>query len=224
MLLIQEINLIWHKEERGAEGEKVRGRFPSAYPLEKRAFSGDVIVQRLNFFQEGSMIMDSMQEAGRSLERHLPQYGFTRAQIQQEIQNRILWIKNQQYQYFASVEALNLTNLSVCYGKQRYEVTFFYDERRSGKPFRRGHNKDFQNPASPFCGRDVLNETVFELAENQYGRVIWNERSTDYDNGTWYYQQHIYNLFHLPGQTFSEDIFVRNSPDYEYEQIASLHW
>ena len=68
-----------------------------------------------------------------------------------------------------------------------------------------------------------LNETAFILRSGQYGRIIWNERRTDYDNRTWYYQLHILNLFHMPlGQEITKDIFLAAQPDFEYKQLAVL--
>lgn len=223
MLLIQNIHLSWNKNERGAEGEAARRRFLLAYPLEEKQFLGDAVVHSLSFFQEGTIFIDNVQETRRSLEKYLPQFDFTQAQIQNEIESRILQIKRYRYQSYDSVSELNLSNLSVCDRKNGFEVTFFYDEHRSGAPFRRGHNKDFCNQDSPFCGKDMLNETAFVLTQNQYGRIIWNERRTDYDTGEWYYQLHIYNLFYLLHKTFSTDIFTKNKPDFEYKQFASLY-
>ena len=48
-------------------------------------------------------------------------------------------------QLHTSVRNLNLANLSICRDAESYEVTFFRDERRSGQPIRRGHNKDYHN-------------------------------------------------------------------------------
>lgn len=223
MLLIQNINLTWHKKERGAEGKRARSQFPPVYPLEKEPSSGDVFIHNLNFYQDGNTFKNSIQEARQSLQEYLPRYGYTQEQIQREIQNRLTMIQKNQYQSYSSADALNLTNLSVCCKEDQYAVTFFYDQQRSGMPFRRGHNKDFRNPDSRFYGMDVLNETAFVLAEYQYGRIIWNERNTDYDTGTWYYQLHIYNLFHLSDRNFSKDIFVKNKLTYEYRQLAALH-
>ncbi|MDE7479290.1 MAG: hypothetical protein K2M91_15375 [Lachnospiraceae bacterium] len=187
MLLIQEINLIWDKKERGVKGDNARGQFPLAYPLEEKRFKDQVAVQRLDFFQEGTTFMDDVQRTQSSMEVHLQQFGYTQEKVRYEIWDRIRWMKRFQYQSYADVDALNLANLSIHYKDDKYDVTFRYDERRSGAPFRRGHNKDFQNPDSPFYGKDNLNETAFVLACNQYGRIIWNERKLDCDDGTWYY-------------------------------------
>ena len=75
---------------------------------------------------------------------------FTQEQTKNEIQRRMQWIKRYQDSSYSSVSALNLTNLSICFQKDSYDITFFYDEQRSGLPFRRGHNKDFHNQDSPF--------------------------------------------------------------------------
>lgn len=80
-------------------------------------------------------------------------------------------------QRYCSVEEVNLANLSIVPCPCGFEVSFYYDERRSGRPFRRGHNKDYNNPQSPLYRKDCLNETAFVLKPNQYGRILWNERT-----------------------------------------------
>ena len=125
---------------------------------------------------------------------------------------------------FARIEDLNLTNLSIQPMPEGYSISFFYDEHRSGMPYRRGRNQDFQNPNAPLYCKDCLNETAFTLRPGQYRRIIWNERRTDYDNGTWYYQLHILNLLHVsPEQSIKHDIFLAAQPDFEYKQIAVLY-
>ncbi|MDE6221804.1 MAG: hypothetical protein K2G51_15515 [Lachnospiraceae bacterium] len=223
MLLIQKICLQWGKGERGAEGEQVRRQFLWAYPLEPQAVQGDVLIQNLNFYQKKSTILNAIQEEYYLSEKYYPQWGYTPGRIQRETQDRIAWIKRYQYQNYSSVNAINLANLSVSHRDGRFDITFFYDEHRSGAPFRRGHNKDYWNPDSPFYATDVLNETAFVLSPGQYGQILWNERRTDFDNGTWYYQLHIYNMYYLSGETVPNDIFTTREPDYTYQQLALLY-
>lgn len=221
MLLIQNIRLDWDKSERGATGENIRRRFPAAYPVERKP-SGEVFVQNLYFYQEGTDIMDFVRTEHFFAQRNLPGIGFTQEQAAAETEKRIAWIKKHQYQSYPSPDALNLTNLSVRQQEVRLEIAFCYDEQRSGVPFRRGHNKDFLNPDSRMYRKDNLNEVAFLLAENQYGRVVWNERRVDYDLGTWYYELHIYNLFYSLEAYIPEDIFVKAEPDFVYRQLARL--
>ena len=222
MLLIQDVELEWGKGERGVEGERVRRGFPLAYLLEREQGIGEVMVYRVGFWQSGKEFLDSEKGVCRSLEGYLPQLGFTKKQVQEEIRKRVFWIRNHQVQEYGSVGEMNLANLSVRDEEEGIEIGFFYDERRSGFPVRRGHNRDFWNSCSSFYGKDVLNEVAFVLKQNQYGRIVWNERRTDYDTGEWYYQLHIYNLFYLLDPAFSRDIFVKNKPDFEYKQLARL--
>ena len=221
MLFIQKISLDWDKNERGAKGENVRRQFPFAYPVGEYPL-GEVVVQNLNFYQQGTDIMDFVQAEYYFAEKNLPKIGFTKEQAKTEAEKRILHMKKYQYQSYSSIDALNLTNLSICPKADTFDIIFFYDEQRSGAPFRSGHNRDFLNPDSRLYQKDNLNETAFVLRENQYGRIVWNERRVDYDFGTWYYQLHIYNLFYVNRQ-ISKDIFVRTEPDFVYQQIAKLY-
>lgn len=227
MLLIQEISLTWGKEERGAGGNQMRRRFPLAHALQKERLSGNVMVHSLHFIQDKSGFTDTLQAVSGSMEKCLRQMNFSEDKIRQEIGKRVKWIKGQEYQTYRSAEDLNLTNLSVRQLEDKLDVTFFYDERRSGMPVRRGHNKDFQRQDSPFYRRDILNERAFVLSGDQYGRMIWNERKTDTDTGEWYYHLHIYNLYYLIDKSLTNDILVEEKPDFVYRQMGELdygHW
>lgn len=226
MLIIQKICLQWGKEERGADGDKARRRFSHAYPLAPQTAQGDVLVQNLDFYQNKSTILDAIQEVKYLTEKYRPQWeqrGQTPERIQYEMNDRIAYIKRNQYQNYASIQDVNLANLFICREEDRLKLSFGYDERRCGAPFRRGHNKDYHNQDSPFYARDVLNETAFTLSQGQYGQILWNERCTDCDEGTWYYQLHIYNLYYLQSQDIPGDLFTAKVPDHQYQQLASLY-
>ena len=224
MLLIQEIDLTWHKNERGGQYAQARRQFPRAYPLDSLPAQAGAAVHQLSFYQNRDSFIEASQDTQQSLEPFLLRIGFTREQALREIQRRLSLIKRNRLRLFPCIEDLNLTNLSVRPALEGYSISFFYDEHRSGMPYRRGRNQDFQNQSSPLYCKDCLNETAFTLRPGQYGRIIWNERRTDYDNGTWYYQLHILNLFHVsPEQSIKHDIFLAAQPDFEYKQIAVLY-
>ena len=195
MLLIQDICLSWGKNERSSVYAKTRAEFPVVYSLDKLPdmFHGDVMVYRLDFWQRGTMFRTS----------HMTDA--------------------YRFQFYTSVKDLNLTNLSIQSDAENYEVTFFYDEHRSGEPVRQGHNKDYHNIDSLLYRHDILNEAAFSLERGQYGRVIWNERKINYDTGEWYYQWHIINLLHYQGKMPKKDIFLTSKPDFEYKQMAVLY-
>ena len=195
LLVIQDICLSWGKRERGFVCAKKRAEFPVVYSLDKlpEIFHGKVMVHRLDFLQKETM-------------------------FQKLHMNNVY-----PFQFYDSVHDINLTNLSIRTNLQNYEVAFFYDQNRSGRPVRQGHNKDYHNIDSPLYRHDILNETVFSLKQGQYGRIIWNERKTDYDTGEWYYQYHIINLLHYMGKMIREDIFLNSRLDFEYKQIAKLY-
>lgn len=194
MLLIQDICLSWGKKERTSACAEIRAKFPMAHLLDHMPgiFQGGVLVNHLSFLQKGTVI-------------------------------EVLHRKNAyRYQFFSSVRDLNLTNLDIQLDEDGYRVAFFYDERRSGKPVRRGHNKDYHNEDSSLYYCDILNETAFFLRQGQYGRVVWNERRTDCDTGEWYYQLHVINLFYL-NKMPEADIFLTHKQDFEYRRTAALY-
>ena len=127
MFLIQKINLEWSKNERGVKGEDARRRFPLAYPMQEKQFSDNIIIDSLSFFQKETVFMDVIQWQQKSLQNYLLQLGFTQEQTKNEIQRRMQWIKRYQDSSYSSVSALNLTNLSICFQKDSYDITFYYD-------------------------------------------------------------------------------------------------
>ena len=194
MLLVQDICLTWGKKERNSAYAKKRAKFPMAYLLDNfpDTFHGDVIVHHLNFCQRGTTFQN-------------------------------LWVNDTyRFQFYSSIQNLNLTNLLIQPDAESCEVTFFYDAHRSGQPIRQGHNKDYHNVDSLLYRHDILNETIFSLKRGQYGRVIWNERKI-YDTGEWYYQLHVSNLLHYVGKMPEQDIFLIHRPDFEYKQLAVLY-
>lgn len=194
MLLIQDICLFWGKKERSSSYAKIRAEFPLAYSLDKipDVFHEEVLVNRLNFWQKGTVFQTLHGNDTYCL------------------------------QFYSSAQDLNLTNLYIQSDTYSYKVIFFYDERRSGWPIRRGHNKDYDNTDSRLYRHDILNETAFSLKQGQYGRVIWNERNIDCDTGEWYYTLHTINLFY-PDKMPEADIFLTGKLDFEYKQIAALY-
>lgn len=127
LLLIQDICLSWGKKERNSACAKKRTEFPVAYPLDKmpNVFHGEVLVNRLNFRQSGTVFK----------------------------------VSNGATNYFQSypfVKELNLTNLYIQSDTYSCTVVFFYDERHSGQPVRRGHNKDYDNSDSLLYRHDIF--------------------------------------------------------------------
>ncbi len=87
---------------------------------------------------------------------------------------------------------------------------------------RRGHNEAFHNADSIFYHKDSLNETAFVLGDNQYGRIIFNNRYVDPDSRMWYYGWHIYNIVSCDISECKEKMFFRKTPDHEYRQLLDL--
>lgn len=224
MLVIQRIDLTWYKQERGGRCAQVRRQFPMAYPLQDIPPQCAAAVHRIGFYQQGERFLDAAQMLRQGLERSLPRLGFSPGQVQNTLADRLRLMERSQLQTFSGVEELSLTNLLFRPAPEGIAVSFFYDGHRCGAPFRRGHNQDFRDPASPLCGKDCLNETAFVLSPGQYGRILWNERKTGDDDRTWYYQLHIYNLlYHTADQPPERDILILKEPDLCYQQMAVLY-
>lgn len=222
MLLIQEVNLTWHKAERSGAAVGARRKFPLAYNWPADGGLHNVMLHRLSFYQQGEKFLDAAEDMRQSMTKNLIARGMTKPEIERRISQRLWQMKKLAQQFYNSADELNLTNLALNYCGDNLQVDFCYDERRSGQPVRRGRNKDFVNQQSRWFGRDRLNENAFLLEPGQYGRIIWNERKVDCDTGGWYYQLHIYNLLYWPRGVPPANVLVDNEPDFRYEQLAKL--
>lgn len=240
MLFVQNITLYWSKEGRNSKGAQVRSQFPQAYLLEPppapilkqyQSNPSGILMQHLYFYQEEHQILNYAQHEQKHFGKYLLEQGRTPQQVEEAISYNILNMRNRQYEFYYS--DLNLKNLHIkafeepsqensCENSpNHFEVTFCY---YNGMPIRHGHNKDYCNPDSRFYHQDFLNETAFILKPQQYGRILWNERLTDYDTGEWYYYLHCINFFYKTQKTslWEPAVFTRQQPDYIYKQMAQL--
>lgn len=222
MLVIQEVNLTWHKAERGGVAADARRRFPLAYPLGLAEMCRNVWLNRLDYFQQGEDFWDLAEEIRRHMPNRLKAMGFEQPEIERRVAHHIRQLRKNENQFFNAADELNLPNLALEYCGDNLQVSFAYDERRSGQPRRCGHNKDFHKPHARLYAQDLLNETAFLLAPDEYGRLIWNERNIDCDTGAWYYQLHIYNIFRWQRGMPPQNVFLAREPDFVYEQLAKL--
>ena len=87
---------------------------------------------------------------------------------------------------------------------------------------RHGHNEAFNDENSIFYQRNHLYETAFILEENQYGRIIYNNRYVDVDSQRRYYGWHVYNIINCDISVCKEKMFFIKNPDYEYRQLLDL--
>lgn len=226
MLLIQSVTLVWYKGSRGAAGAETRARFPLAYPVEGAGPPlppGEAVVHNLRFCQwDSGEIIPGQEDCRRRLERDLPRLGFSRERAAAEIDRRQREMDRAQLLAYPDYTHLNLANLTFRPAGEGWEVGFWWDERRSGLPRRRGRNRDYNDPASRLCRKDVLNEAAFVLAPGQTGRLVWNERDRNGDDGTWFYRLNVRCVAALPGREFSPEVFLRE-PDFVYRQMAELY-
>ncbi len=227
MLVIQSVTLVWYKESRGAPGAETRARFPLAWPIEEAAAPlppGEVLVHSLRFSQQGpGEIIPELEECRRGLERCQPRLSLSRKELEKEVARRQREMKRVRLLAYPDYTCLNLANLTFRPAGEGWEVGFWWDERRSGLPRRRGRNRDYNDPASRLYRKDVLNETAFVLAPGQTGRVLWNERRQSGDDGIWYYQLHVCNVAVLPEGEVSPGIFLDREPDFVYRQMGELY-
>ncbi len=115
-----------------------------------------------------------------------------------------------------------IPNIRILKENNIYRIMFCDDDFSFSAIQRRGHNEDYLNCKSPFCYTDIINETAFRLAPEEYGRIIFNNRYTYHDCGIWYYGRHIYNFISCDKSDYREKMFFRKNPDYIYKNLKYL--
>ncbi|MBD5112274.1 MAG: hypothetical protein HDT42_07055 [Ruminococcaceae bacterium] len=206
MLIIQTTTLTWFKSERGGKPAEVRNKFKWTFPIGRIPDKSDecVLDERRLYQQNGKIL--TISEFNKAM-------GFPPPRVKSEPPVKIadLHVKNVEFTVIDSVAI---------------RVDFSFDpQNHNGAPHRHGHNKDFNNPDSPLCGKDVLNETAFTLSEGQMGQIAYNARFSDWDNGEWWYEQTVINVANArsPGDTpFRKNIFLSGGFDYIYKQLENL--
>ncbi len=68
--------------------------------------------------------------------------------------------------------------------------------------------------------RSSYKHEAFCVSIGEWGRVRYNGRLTDYDNGTWWYEKWVYNigLFQSPPL----NVFLMTEPQHIYSQMGHL--
>lgn len=67
-------------------------------------------------------------------------------------------------------------------------------------------------------------KSAFVLKNNEYGRIIYNERSVGYDSGIWYYSLVTYNFINGNKSGTREKMFFKKVSDYEYKDMKYLRY
>lgn len=176
MVIVQEIIIVWHKNERSGENSGARTDSVFKRLIEKAPLkSHECLYDRVRLYQKDKKLYTpaeyySLMGCGAS--RH----------------------GKREYEPPVLLSQLKVKNISIEECKTGLEVIFSYDRQINGDPPRRGHNRDFNNTASKYYGKDILNETAFVLKNGQKGQIMYNWRAADCDTGQWWYEQAAVNI------------------------------
>lgn len=184
MLIMQNVVLTWHKEERGGAFAAARSDFPLAYRIDKITLNKDnIILYNLYYYQEGKRFLNSIEYNRLFWEKIINNKSLpiTQDEAEKRIIEDKMRIKSNAFSVYSDVSELNIKNIKLLQNGSECLVDFYYDIHKSGAPARRGRNKDYNNPSSRLFGKNILNETAFTLELGQIGRIVYNERLTDYD-------------------------------------------
>lgn len=201
MLIIQTTTLTWFKPERGGFPAEVRNKFKWTFPIERIPDKEDecLLDERRLYQQEGKFL--TLAEFNKAL-------GFPPPRRNTDLPPTKISDLREKNVKFTMLDGGEI------------QVDFSMNpQNHNGVPHRHGHNKDFNNPDSPLCGKDVLNETAFTLAVGESGQIAYNARFSDCDMGHWWYEQTVINIANTP---FNANIFRSGKFDYIYKQLENL--
>lgn len=205
MIIIQEITVVWNKNERGGENSRARKNYIFKMPIEKIPSKSDqCLYDKHRLYQRDKKF-------------------YTPSEYYKLLGQKIRFYGKREYEPPVLISQLKVKNVSLDESEGGVEVSFSYDPQINGSPSRKGHNKDYDNTHSRFYGKDILNETAFVLKEGQKGQIMYNGRFSDYDTGQWWYEQTAVNIAVVSFEKYSKGVFLSSEVDFYYKQLAHLN-
>jgi hypothetical protein len=121
------------------------------------------------------------------------------------------------FQISDNVQCINASNHKVKggylkIGEEYLEVYFKYSYYDCGKPFLNKY--DETGTLIP------LEEKAFILLDDEYGKVVFNGKYTDIDNGNWWYEKKVHNIIRT--SKIHKDVFLRNEVIKSYKKLSIL--
>ena len=189
-ICIQGIKTCWTKAPRGGEGAIMRNRVPEAVKMPFSA-SYSSPAETYPFFL------------------HLLGYGeHTRYKARSEFLKSDIGANK-------SAEILNRGGVRVSFDGESLAARYQW-KQELGAP---GHRT--QNAAGMFVPvHHSPAQQALELKIGEWGRILYNGRHSDHDDGRWYYSKHVFNigLFLNP----RPDVFLASQPIKTYSKMALL--
>jgi len=203
MLFVQYISLVYYKNVRYANYANVRNSIKFAPIVIEKVPNCEVLLQRVPLYQG----VDGISKYKASFEKYGEEI-FDSDNLDPVYNYRTL-----------------LRNNRIFKVNDDYKIRFcddrYYTRYNAFK--RRRHNEEFMNNTSSFSYTDVINETVFTLRPDEYGRIIFNERHVTTDE-QWYYMLNTINFINCDKSKYREKMFFRKVPDYEYKNMQYLRY
>ncbi len=203
MLFIQSLNTYYNKEERSSEYARLRSE----------DLFREIAVEKLKECEVSAQILSFKYEAGKCSQAK--PYQETYRQYGTEI-----FTEGTKDRYANFNELLQF--IRIFKEEDKYRIMFCDEDVEWCPTKRRGHNEAFNDEESIHYRKDRLYETAFILGENQYGRIIYNNRYVDPDSQNWIYGWHVYNIISCDKSECKEKMFFKKEPDFIYRQLLDL--
>ncbi|MCM1505940.1 MAG: hypothetical protein NC177_02240 [Ruminococcus flavefaciens] len=119
-----------------------------------------------------------------------------------------------------------IRNIRIFQEDGNYKIMFCddYFHERCNISKRRGSNEGYWDNNSPFSYTDVVNQTAFILKPDEYGRIMYNDRTVMHHTEIWYYCIHTVNFVNCDKSKFREKMFFKKVLDYEYKNMQYLKY
>lgn len=191
LICVQEIATNWTKASRGGTGAAERNRVPEAAKLPLNANPFSSPAETYPFLL------------------HLLGYSeYTKYKVWSEFLKSDVTANE-------SAEILNRGGVRLSFDGEVLTARYQW-KRELGAPGRRT-----QNAAGMFVPvHHSPFQKALELKAGEWGRILFNGRHSDYDDGRWYYSKHVFNigLFVNP----QSDVFLTSQPIKTYSKMALL--
>ena len=217
MLAIQKVRICWTKKDRSPESATERQKYLGPFRIkEDVCLNGDgIFINHCDFIQDSkvydeNVYFSEMQEFNPATSP-VPYDAYRR---------RLLQIKEYKALRAGSfTDDPRIPGIIINEENDAYRIKWHSLIRNNNcyRPIRRGHNEDFKNPKSGFCGMNVTCETAFVLHTGESGVIEYNYR---YSHESQHYER--YCVYFVNTDTLNYNSFMKADYRYRYDQTVLL--
>lgn len=216
MLAIQKIFIRWTKSDRTPEGAAERQRFIRPQRLDDPICSegNGYFINEHDYIQLGKIytVFDAVDKLKESAAHPIGYIETAEAKRRSLLErNKRAAVMNGRF-----TDDIHIPGITVLDENNSFRVRW-HSLDSCYRPIRNGHNEEYNDRSSPFCGKNITNETAFVLHEGEAGMVDYNYR---YTHESQHYERYVVYFVNTPA--LSANTFTAADYIYRYDQTAVL--